>query len=132
MALLAATASFEHVIGGLTNAGMCKLMTGLYDPDYNPCRATYDLRRLRRKGFIERIQGTHTYRITAYGPTTAIFLTKLNARAVVPALTDLEAPSTPLPPQPRPLTNHRVARLQQATRRPHRQLRTSSLKLTYL
>lgn len=104
MALLAATASFEHVIGGLTNAGMCKLMTGLYDPDYNPCRATYDLRRLRRKGFIERIQGTHTYRITAYGPTTATFLTMLNAGAVVPALTDLEAPSTPPPPQPRPLT----------------------------
>jgi hypothetical protein len=104
MALLASTAAFDHVIGGLTNASLCRQMAGLYDPGYIPRRATYDLRRLRRKRFIERIEGTHTYRITAYGRATATFLTKLNARAVVPALTDLEAPSAPPPPQPRPLT----------------------------
>lgn len=105
MALFASTASFDHVIGGLTNASLCRLMTALYNPDYNSRRATYDLRRLKRKGFIERLTGTHTYRITPYGRPTATFLTKLSARAVIPALTDLEASTRPPPRQPRPLTS---------------------------
>ena len=104
MAVLAATAAFDHVIGGLTNASLCRQMIGLYDPGYSPRRATYDLRRLRRKTFIERIDGTHTYRITAYGRATATFLTNLASRAVIPALTDLENASRPPPPQPQPLT----------------------------
>lgn len=105
MALLASTASFDHVIGGLTNPGLCRLMTALYDPAYNSRRATYDLRRLKRKGFIQRLTGTNTYQVTPYGRATATFLTKLAARAVIPALTDLEEPSRPPPRQPRPLTS---------------------------
>jgi hypothetical protein len=104
MALLASTAAFDHVVGGLTNAGLCRQMTGLYHPGYNPRRATYDLRRLRRKGFIDRIEGTNTYQITSYGRATATFLTKLASRAVIPALTDLDNTTRPPPPQPRPLT----------------------------
>jgi hypothetical protein len=103
MALLASIASFSHVPGGLTNPGLCRLMTGLYRPDYNPRKATYDLRRLRRKGFIDRIPDTNTYRLTAHGRRVACLFTKVGARIVIPALTALEAPPRPRAPAPPPL-----------------------------
>ena len=47
-----------------------------------PGRATYDLRRLRLHGLIERIPNTHRYRITAKGLRTAIFYTRLYNRSL--------------------------------------------------
>jgi hypothetical protein len=105
MALLAAVCSFSHVAGGITNAGLCRLMGGLWDEGYTPRQATYDLTRLRRKGFIVRVEGTQTYRLTARGRRIASFLTKLAARVVVPALTELEVAVRPRPPAPRPLVS---------------------------
>jgi DNA-binding IclR family transcriptional regulator len=43
----------------------------------SPGRVTYDLRRLRLHGLIERIPKSHRYRITAKGLRTAIFYTRL-------------------------------------------------------
>ena len=43
---------------------------------------TYDLRRLRLHGLIERIAKTHSYRITAKGLRTAIFYTRLYNRSL--------------------------------------------------
>jgi DNA-binding PadR family transcriptional regulator len=102
-ALLAAVACFAHVVGGLTNAGLCQLMTGLLGRPYNHRQATYDLRRLRRKGFIERMPGRNLYRVTARGRALACFLTKLSARVVVPVLAELEAPLSPPRATPRPI-----------------------------
>jgi len=59
--------------------------------------------RLKRKGFIERVPGTHTYQVTRYGRQTACFLTKLAARVVVPVLTELDAAARAQPPPPRPV-----------------------------
>ena len=59
------------------------------DPAYSSAQATYDLRRLRLKGFIERVPGTNTYRVTSHGLRIATFFTRLATRVVVPALTDL-------------------------------------------
>jgi hypothetical protein len=103
MALFAAMASLSHVVGGLTNAGLCRLMVALWEPTYGPRGATYDLRRLRRKGFIDRVEGTNTYRLTAHGRTIACFFTKVASRIVVPTLTELEAAARPHPPVPRPV-----------------------------
>jgi hypothetical protein len=103
MALLAATAHFTHLAGGLTNAGLRRLMRGLYAPGYSARQASYDLRRLKRKGFIERVPGTHTYQVTSYGRQIACFLTKLAARVVVPVLTELDVAARPEPPAPRPV-----------------------------
>jgi hypothetical protein len=89
-ALFASIASFEHVTRGLTNAGLRQHMADLYDPSYTSRQATYDLRRLRLKGLIERVPGTHTYQVTARGRAIATFLTRLAARLVVPVLTDLD------------------------------------------
>ena len=45
-------------------------------------RITYDLRRLRLHGPIERIPKTHRYRITAKGLRIAIFYTRLYNRSL--------------------------------------------------
>jgi hypothetical protein len=103
MALLSSIAAFAHVMGGLTNRTLREHMTARWRPDYTTNQASYDLRRLRLKGLIERVEGTNTYRITATGRTIATFLTKLAARLIIPALTDLDE-TRPQPPVPRPLT----------------------------
>jgi hypothetical protein len=103
--LLASVAAFAHVIGGLTNKSLRGQMRSLWDPDYTSAQASYDLRRLRLKGFIERTPGTNTYRVTAHGLRVASFLTHLAARVMVPTLTDLAALAKPRPPDAtRPLT----------------------------
>jgi predicted MarR family transcription regulator len=55
---------------------------------------TYDLRRLRLHGIIERVPHTHTYRLTAAGIRVAVFYTKLQHRLLGPLL---EADQPPAP-----------------------------------
>ena len=51
-----------------------------------PGRITYDLRRLRLHGLIERVANTHRYRIPAKGLRTALFYTSLYNRMLRPGL----------------------------------------------
>lgn len=51
---------------------------------------TYDLRRLRRKGFIERIDRTHRYRLTSQGRSLSMFFSKVYARIITPSLAHLD------------------------------------------
>jgi len=51
---------------------------------YTSGRMTYDLRRLRLHGLIQRIPRTHTYLVTDSGLRTALFLTKLYSRVLRP------------------------------------------------
>lgn len=102
-ALLAALVCFTHVMGGLTNRGLRQLMASLLDQPYTHRQATYDLRRLRRKGFIERVPGQHRYHVTPRGRAIAVFLTKVSARVVVPVLSDLDAMPNPRSDAPRPI-----------------------------
>jgi len=56
------------------------------DPDtYSAGAMTYDLRRLRLHGLIERVPRSHRYRITATGAQVAMFYARLYARALRPA-----------------------------------------------
>jgi len=103
MALLSSIAAFAHVMGGLTNRTLRAHMAARWTPDYTTNQATYDLRRLRLKGLIERLDGTNTYRVTPHGRSLAIFLTKLAARVIIPTLTDLDQAINPQRPAPRPL-----------------------------
>jgi hypothetical protein len=103
MALLASVASFAHVTKGLTNKTLRDHMAELYEPDYNSAQATYDLRRLRLKGLIERVPETHTYVITPRGRSIATFFTRLAARVVVPGLTALNKHIPPHRKAPHPL-----------------------------
>lgn len=67
MALLAAWSASRHLLAGFTNRQLVELVTALLDRPYDSRQATYDLRRLRRKGLIRRIPGTHRYQPTDLG-----------------------------------------------------------------
>jgi hypothetical protein len=95
MALLACLCSYTHLFAGLTNRSLRELIAGLI-PGYNARQMTYDLRRLRRKGFIQRIPRTRRYELTSEGRRLAVFLTKTYTRIVNPSLAELDPT---LPPQ---------------------------------
>ena len=57
---------------------------------------TYDLRRLRRKGFIQRIPRTQRYELTCEGRRLAVFFTKTYTRILNPSLAELDPA---LPPE---------------------------------
>jgi hypothetical protein len=52
---------------------------------YAASQATYDLRRLRLHGLLERVPRSHRYRITALGARTAMLYVRVHARGVRPA-----------------------------------------------
>jgi len=58
----------------------------------SPGCITYELRRLRLHGLIERIPHTHRYRVTDIGLREALFLTRTYARLLRPGLADLAPP----------------------------------------
>jgi hypothetical protein len=89
MALLACLCSYQHLIVGLTNRSLRALIAGLI-PGYGARQMTYDLRRLRRKGFIQRIPRTQRYELTCEGRRLAVFFTKTYTRIVNPALAELD------------------------------------------
>ena len=62
--------------------------------EYGAGALSYDLRRLRLHGLIERIPQTHRYRVTETGLRTALFCVRLYARALRPALAWDGAPPT--------------------------------------
>ena len=50
---------------------------------------TYDLRRLRLHGLIERLDGTHRYLVTDHGLRLAVYLTRVHRRLLCNGLADL-------------------------------------------
>lgn len=105
MALLGSIAAFAHVIGGLTNRSLRAQMSAHWREDYSSAQASYDLRRLRLKGLIERVDGSNTYRVTPRGLRISAFFTALAVRVIVPALSDLAELERPSPTAPRPLVS---------------------------
>jgi predicted MarR family transcription regulator len=61
---------------------------------------TYDLRRLRLHGLIERVPGTFRYQVTDTGIRAARYLTRVHHRLLRTGLAQLTDPS---PPAPSPL-----------------------------
>ena len=100
MALMAALTRHAHIISDLTNKSLRETVAqylGLDPADYSSANMSYDLRRLRLKGLLERIPHSHAYRLTDFGAKTAIFFTKLNQRLFAPGLSAL-LPDQPYPP----------------------------------
>ena len=89
MVLLACLCSYQHLFAGLTDRSLRELIAGLI-PGYSARQMTYDLRRLRRKRFIQRIPRTHRYELTSEGRRLAVFFTKTYTRIVNPALAELD------------------------------------------
>jgi hypothetical protein len=69
-------------------------LLGLDPATMTQARMTYDLRRLRLHGIIERIPHSHRYRVTSFGLRTAMFLSRTWSRLLRPGLS-LIAPPAP-------------------------------------
>jgi hypothetical protein len=54
-------------------------------------RMTYDLRRLRLHGLIERIPHSHRYRVTRFGQRTAMFYARTYSRIFRPGLARIDS-----------------------------------------
>ena len=104
LALLQVLCLFLGLPEGLRNASMRDWMAqALAVPveAYSPGRMTYDLRRLRLHGLIERLPHSHRYRVTDLGIRVALFFTKVHSRILRPGLSQLcdgcpKAPNRPI------------------------------------
>ena len=67
-------------------------MLGLEESNISAGRVSYELRRLRLHGLIERIEATHRYRLTPEGLRTVAFYQRTYARIIRPGLSVI--PST--------------------------------------
>ena len=90
MAVMAATVGFSHLMAGFGNRQLTELVALLTDGPYTSRQATYDLRRLRRKGLIERLPHSHRYRLTPLGRRVAVLFTKTHCRVLAPGLAWLD------------------------------------------
>jgi len=95
MALAGALAHTTKLIGGFSNKTPRPLVAALLGEPYGQGRCCYDLRRLRRKGLIVRIEHSNTYLLTGDRQRFAIFYTKLHNRLLRPLLA-ANAPPAPL------------------------------------
>lgn len=93
MALLAALCLHFHLPNGFGNRmlrGHVASLQGQPATQYTRAQMTYDLRRLRRKGLIERLPHTHRYVVTFVGRRIALFFTKTYARVLRRGLARLD------------------------------------------
>lgn len=96
MALAGALAAIVHTITGtFTNKSLRAVVTGLSATDYTSARMSYDLRRLRLKGLIQRVPHSNAYRITDDGLRFAVFYIKVHDRVLIPLLAADQPPAPP-------------------------------------
>ncbi len=96
MALAGALCCAVHAVTGFTNHSLRGLVAGLLGTHYSTHQMTYDLRRLRLHGLVQRIPHTHSYVLTPEGQRVAAFYTKLDRRLLRPLL---DADKPPAPPE---------------------------------
>jgi hypothetical protein len=104
LALFTALCLFLTLPQGFRNATLRVWMAqalGVSVEAYSPGRMTYDLRRLRLHGLIERLPHSHSYRVTELGLRVALFFTKVHNRILRPGLSQLfdgcpKAPNRPI------------------------------------
>jgi hypothetical protein len=89
LALFSALVLFRLLPRGFSNHELREQLAplqGLPVEQLTPGRMTYDLRRLRLHGLIQRIPKSHRYRVTSFGLRTALFFTRTYARVIRPGL----------------------------------------------
>ena len=127
MALLSLLAVFRLSVRGFTNRDLRSHLApllGLPPGAMTAGQATYDLRRLRTHGLIERIPHTNRYLPTEDGLRAAIVLTQTHARLLTPALASATDPLADFP-RPPPSTRQRPRRSRRLRQAPRtRRLKT--------
>ncbi len=100
MALMLVLCQFSSVIQGLRNRDMRRqvaALLGLPLEQYSPGQASYDLRRLLRKGLLCRALQSQRYHLTPYGWKVSRLYARLEARVFGPALTAMNDSRAALP-----------------------------------
>jgi hypothetical protein len=95
MALAGSLCLVIHAVTGFTNKSLRGQVAGLLGKDYSSSQMSYDLRRMRLHGLIERKLRTNSYTVTPEGIRVAVFYTKLQARLLEPLL-EADKPPAPL------------------------------------
>jgi len=83
MALFAALSRFAPSLNGFRHAEVREIvpaLLGIAPEAYTTSQMSYDLRRLRLKGLIARVDGKHIYVLTTYGRKVVYLMTKLQRR----------------------------------------------------
>ena len=76
MAMVGALCIAINAVAGFTNRSLRAQVAGFLATNYSSSQMTYDLRRLRRKGLIQRVPRSNTYALTYDGVRVAIFYTR--------------------------------------------------------
>jgi len=100
LALLQALCGFAHLPAGFRNRDLRPQVAALLGRDlaaYSRGAMTYDLRRLRLHGLIERVPRTHRYTLTSFGLRVAFFCSKVHLRILRPGSAALIDPADDLP-----------------------------------
>lgn len=100
MALMRVLCQFSSVIEGVRNKPLRQqvaALLGLPLEQYSSGQASYDLRRLVRKGLLCRAVHSQLYYLTPYGWKVARLYARLEARIFRPALTAMNGPPPALP-----------------------------------
>jgi hypothetical protein len=84
--LLHALVLFRLLPNGFSNSDLRERLEPLRGRPTTPGAVTYDLRRLRLRGLIQRIPRTHRYQVTPQGLRYALFLTRSYDRLLRPGL----------------------------------------------
>jgi hypothetical protein len=98
-ALFAVLVLFSLQLRGFNNREMRALLAqllGLDPANYPIGRMTYDLRRLRLHGIIERIPHSHRYQLTPAGLRIALFFSRTYARLLRPKLAQIMPEAPPI------------------------------------
>jgi len=95
LAILSALVLFRLLPRGFANRDMRQHVAATLGRCFRSGQITYDLRRLRLHGFIERIPNTHRYRVTRQGARAALFLTRSYARLLRPGLAVIKSDTEP-------------------------------------
>lgn len=100
VALLQALCRFAHLPAGFRNRDLRPHVAALLGRDlatYSRGAMTYDLRRLRLHGLIQRVAGAHRYTLTSFGLRVAFFSSKVHLRILRPGSAALIDPADDLP-----------------------------------
>ncbi len=103
LALFGALLLFRLLPRGFANRDLRQhvaTLLGTAAEAYSAGRMSYDLRRLRLHGLIERLPKSHRYQVTDTGFRTALFLTRAYARLLRPGLATALPDAQPTAPAP--------------------------------
>jgi hypothetical protein len=90
LALLCCLVVFRLLPRGFTNRELREHVAPLYGQELGSAQMSYDLRRLRLHGLIERLPKTRRYLVTDLGFRAALFLSRSYSRLLRPGLAALE------------------------------------------